>query len=105
MKHIIDAWNAMLESGKMPLFEIELKDDEFLLVDIELFSHFNEIRFSFDAMNLKSHFSGDVKEYNGCKFSIALNEYDSLDMILEQIYEEVTQGFILPNNLFPLESE
>lgn len=102
IEKINQEWEAMLSRGKMPLFELELKNDEYLLVDLELFPELEEIRFSFDSMELKTWFSGNVKTIHDCKFAIDLTEYDcSLDSVLELIYEEIIQGFICPNDLFP----
>lgn len=97
-------WNTMLSSGTMPCFEFELKDNEYLLVELELNETNKEIIFSFDSMNLKTWFSGNVKQYHDCKFAIAIDEYTiSLDALLELVYEEITEGFIIPNDLLPSE--
>jgi hypothetical protein len=104
IQKISQEWQAMRERGIMSLFEIELKDEEYLLVDLELYTPLEEIRFSFDSMNLPSHFSGNIKEYHDCAFALPITEFDdNLDALLEVIYEEITQGFILPNDLFPNE--
>lgn len=85
----------------MPIFEIELNNGDYLLVDLELVSEFKEIRFSFDTMNLKTWFSGETKILNEHLFSISYSEWHgSLDSILEFIYGEVLEGFIIPNNLY-----
>lgn len=102
IEKIRQEWQAMVSRGTMPLFELELKNDEYLLVDLELFPELEEICFSFDSMDLPVHFSGNVKTIHDCKFAIDLTEYDcGLDGILELIYEEIIEGFICPNQLFP----
>lgn len=94
-------WQAMLERGIMPLFEIELKDGEYLLIDLELNTKLEEIRFSFDSMNLKTWFSGNIKTYHDCKFALPITEFDdSLDELLEVVMQEISEGFILPNDLY-----
>jgi hypothetical protein len=104
IQKISSEWQAMRERGTLPLFEIELKNNEYLLVDLELYPSFEEIRFTFDSMNLPSHFSGNIKQYHDCKFALPITEYDdSLDALLEVIYEEISGGFILPNDLSPRE--
>lgn len=104
IQKISQEWQAMLERGTMPLFEIELKDGEFLLVDLELFADLEEIRFSFDSMNLKPWFSGNIKTYSDCGFALPVTEYDdSLDELLEVVMQEISEGFICPNNLHPNE--
>lgn len=101
---ISQEWQAMLERGTMPCFEIELKDSEYLLCDLEFFSDLEEIRFSFDSMSLKTWFSGNIRTIHDCKFALPITEYDeSLDMLLECIYEELNEGFIGANDLYPAE--
>lgn len=99
-------WQAMLSSNTMPLFEIELKDSEYLLCDLEFFPDLEEIRFCFDSLNLKTWFSGNIRTIHDCKFALPITEYDeSLDALLEVVYQEITEGFILLNNLYPEEIE
>lgn len=95
------------------MFEIGLKNGEYLLVDLELCDKSDkanicdvqkEIHFSFDSMNLKTWFSGNIRTIHDCKFALPITEYDdSLDTLLEVVYQEVFEGFILPNNLYPEE--
>lgn len=97
-------WQAMLSSNTMPLFEIELKGGEYLLCDLELFPELEEIRFCFDSLNLKTWFSGNVKQYHDCKFAVSIDEYCSgLDELLELIHSEIMEGFIVPNDLLSRE--
>jgi hypothetical protein len=101
---ISQQWENMLPGNTIPCFELELKDGEFLLVDLELFADLEEIRFSFDSMNLKTWFSGNIKEIHDCKFALPITEFDdNLDELLQVIYQEISEGFILPNDLFPRE--
>jgi hypothetical protein len=105
IQKISQEWQSMREIGIMPLFEIELRDREYLLVELELYLPLEEIRFSFDSMNLSSHFSGNIKEYHDCAFALPITEFDdSLDALLEVVYQEISGGFILPNDLFPQET-
>ena len=70
--------------------------------DLELNAELEEIRFSFDSMNLKTWFSGNIKTYHDCKFALPITEYDdSLDALLEVVMQEITEGFLIPNNLTP----
>jgi hypothetical protein len=104
IQKISQEWQAMLERGTMPLFEFALKDGEYLIVNLELFADLEEIRFSFDSMNLKTWFSGNIKEIHDCRFALPITEYDdSLDALLEVIYQEIMEGFILPNGFLPSE--
>ncbi len=104
IQKISQEWQAMIQGNTIPCFELELKDGGYLLVDLELFADLEEIRFCFDSMNLKPWFSGNIKEIHDCKFALSITEYDdSLDTLLEVIYQEITEGFMLPNDLFPNE--
>lgn len=112
-ENIVLQWENMLKSGKIPCFEFELKDGEYLLVDLELRDVPNqanirnvqkEICFSFDYMQLPTWFSGNVKQYHDCKFSLLIEDQDTnLDQVLELVYEEIVGGFIVPNDLLPSE--
>ena len=106
IQKILQEWHkAIFLCNTMPIFEIELKDGEYLLVDLELNAELEEIRFSFDSMNLKTWFSGNIKTYHNCEFALPIREYDgSLDALLEVVMQEISEGFILPNDLYP-ESE
>jgi hypothetical protein len=104
IQSISNQWETMLQGNTIPCFEIGLKDGEYLLVDLELFADLEEIRFSLDSINLKTWFSGNIKQYHDCAFALPITESDdSLDELLEVIYQEITEGFILPNDLFPNE--
>lgn len=97
-------WQDMLSSNTMPLFEIELKGGEYLLCDLEFFPELEEIRFCFDSLNLKTWFSGNIRKIHDCKFALPITEGDdSLDELLEVVYQELSEGFILPNGLYPTE--
>ena len=99
---IVQQWRkAVILCNTMPIFEIELKNDEYLIVDLELMIESKEIQFSFDTMNLKTWFSGETKILNEHLFSVSYagSEF-SLDEILQFIYDEVLEGFIVPNDLF-----
>lgn len=58
---------------------------------------------SFDDLDLPVYFGGEVKRYNGdyivpfCVFT------DKFDSYLQIIDGNITEGFILPNNLYPTE--
>ena len=90
----------MISSGVMPLFEIELGNDDYLIVDLQLTADNSALQFSFDHDAEKTFFSGNViKADNG--YQVLIDEYtDSLHVYLDQVYQEVTEGYLLPNNLF-----
>ena len=95
-------WEKMISSGTMPLFEIELGDGDYLIVDLQLSDDNKAIQFSFDHDAEKTFFSGNViKADNG--YQVLIDEYtDSMSVYLDQVYQEITEGYLLPNNLFNL---
>lgn len=96
--HLESQWTTMLERGIIPCFEFELTDGEFLLVDISFCD--DGLYFEFDENNLKTWFSGDVIKYGG-GYKIKFNGcFDNLDYYLREIYTEVMDGFVIPNNLY-----
>lgn len=102
MNTIKQQFEAMLNNGIMPLFELEIvnddKEDDYLIVNIE-YNH-SGILFSFDNLNLPTHFDGSVESF-GYKHLIPFDEYqeEDLDCYLELVMDNMTEGFLLPNNL------
>ena len=100
-KTLFNQWQTMLGRGIMPMMEYELLSGDYLLVSIDL--HLSKGKggfiFSFDSNNLPVWFSGNVKKL-GYKFVLPFDKYfDNLDTYLEQIDQEITEGFLIPNNL------
>lgn len=100
-KILFKQWQTMLENGRMPLMEYELNNGDYLLVNIEF--HLSKgkggFRYSFDDNGLPVWFSGNVKKL-GYKFILPFDKYfDNLDTYLQQIDQEITEGFLIPNNL------
>ena len=95
-------WEKLISSDRMPLFEIDLGNDDYLIVDLQLTADNKAIQFSFDHDAGKTFFSGNViKADNG--YQVLIDEYtDSLSVYLDQVYQEVTEGYLLPNDLFNL---
>jgi len=100
-KHKINQWN---ESTLIPVMEYKLPGDEWLLVKIRLHNPENNrakkgFCFGFDDLGLKTWFSGEVKK-RGAWFFIEFDDCLSLDGELQRIDDEITEGFLLPNNLY-----
>ena len=94
---LLQAYNNMLESGIIPVIEIEIPDGDFVTVTItadDLGMHFD-----FDQMDLSTHFSGIIEDYNST-YMLPWDEDYSLDAHINNVYEEVLEGFIIPNNLY-----
>ena len=102
---ITDQWAAILLRGIIPCFEYELKGDEWLLVDLELIDNKEGLflKFSFDSDGMRTSFDGDIIKYNNDFYGIKIDlEYDNnLDILLEHINDNILEGYILPNGLYP----
>ena len=103
-KAINSQWQAMLNYGKIPLFEIELSDGDYLIVDIDYTQGDNYISFSFDD-SLPVFFDGEIKKH-GSQYHVMLDPYfESLDSYLELIYNNIIDGYIIPNDLLLCDDE
>ena len=101
---INNQWQAMLNYGKIPLFEIELSDGDYLIVDIDYQAGNNYISFSFDD-SLTVFFDGEIKKHGG-NYHVMLDPYfESLDSYLELIYNNIIDGYIIPNDLLLCDDE
>lgn len=103
-KAIYNQWQAMLNCGKIPLFEIELSNGDYLVVDINYTKGDEYISFSFDD-SLKTWFDGDIKKHGG-QYRILLDDcFNNLNSYLETIYNNIIEGYIIPNDLLLCEDE
>ena len=97
-KAINQQWQAMLNYGKIPCFEIGLSNGDYLLVDIDYREGDNYISFSFDD-SLPVFFDGEIKKHGG-EYRVMLDPYfESLDSYLELIYNNIIEGYIIANDL------
>jgi len=98
--NLVDQFNAMLTRGTMPLFEIEITvdgDTDYLLVNLTASE--SGLTFDFDTMDLPTHFSGEVEDHGGT-FLLPWDAcFDDLDSYIEQVNNELADGFLLPNDL------
>ena len=65
-KAINSQWQAMLNYGKIPMFEIELINGDYLLVDIDYREGDDYISFSFPSFDndcLPVFFDGEIKRH------------------------------------------
>jgi len=115
-------WQKMLAQGIMPCIEYRLPDNDWLLVEISLpvtvwrdaitgeitgeTLEASHIAFSFNqADNTKVYFSGTIKGKCG-HYRMPLDEYfDNLDYYLQEIDQEIIQGYLIPNGLYYPEGE
>jgi hypothetical protein len=78
--------------------EFQTSIDDWLLVDISI--HDKGLLFMFDDENKDIYFSGEIKKI-GDAYLLPFDEYfDHLEHYLEQISREITEGFLIPNDLF-----
>ena len=95
-------WQDMLASGRIPCFEIELNNGDWLVADIHYFDD-NWLYFEFDENGLKTWFDGGIKKWKG-SYRIKLDEcYESLDHYLQEIYSNIIEGYVIPNTLLKWE--
>ena len=103
-KVIYNQWQSMLNYGKIPMFEIELSDGDYLIVDIDYTQGNDYISFSFDD-SLPVFFDGEIKKHGG-NYHVMLDEcFNNLDSYLELIYNNILEGYIIQNDLLLCEDE
>ena len=103
-KAINSQWQTMLNYGKIPCFEIELSNGDYLIVNIDYTQGDNYISFSFDD-SLPVWFDGEIKKHGG-NYHVMLDPYfESLDSYLELIYNNIIEGYIIPNDLLLCDDE
>jgi len=107
-KAIYNQWQTMLNYGKIPMFEIELNNGDYLLVDIDYTQGNDYISFSFpsfDDDSLPVFFDGEIKKHGG-GYHVILDEcFDNLNSYLELIYDNILEGYIIPNDLMLCDEE
>lgn len=106
MNTLHEQFNQMLDRGTILCFEYEMSNNEYLLVDIQITDKQSDIQgllFSFDTDDLPVSFYGDIVTYenNDNMFLMPFDEYsDDLDYYLGGLYENITEGYLIPNNLY-----
>jgi len=101
---IYNQWQSMLNYGRIPLFEIELSNGDYLTVDIDYREGDNYISFSFDD-SLPAYFDGEIKKH-GSNYRVMLDDcFENLDSYLQLIHENILEGYIIPNDLMLCEDE
>ena len=102
--------DTMLQRGTIPCFEYQIAQDDWLIVDIEYDA--KGIIFSFDDRCIDNplfFFSGNPIQLHSENFGRYLMPFDDwvndLDSYIQAIDEEMTEGFLLPNNLYYTEQD
>ena len=111
---MLEQWNNMLTRGIMPIMEYQTGECDYLIVNIEL--HHNKrcmwFEFNIDPVQAdKVYFSDDVKPYNRNRkinhlFKIYVDPcFNDIDAYLQQINDEIVEGYLLPNDLYYCEED
>ena len=100
IKEIVKSqFDKMVESGTIPVLEYKLKNGEHLVVDLSL--NDKGICFSFDSNSLPVYFANTIEVIGENHYLLPLDEYfEHLDYYLQQIDLNISEGFILPNDLY-----
>lgn len=100
-KTLFNQWQTMIESDCMPVLEYELLNGDYLTVDISfvLFRGKSGFRFDFDKLGLNTCFSGAVKSVKDTQYLPLDKYFSNLDTYLQQIDQEIMEGFLIFNNL------
>ena len=96
MNNLIEEFNKM---KGMPIFELEIINDEYLLVDLSIDE--KGIHFEFDD-ELPTFFGGEIIKVQDGAYLMPFDEPEylqSLHYYLQCIYDNLTEGYLLPNNL------
>lgn len=102
---IYEQFQEMLSKGRLPIMEFELSTGDFLVVEVAVHTEF--IEFYGDFQDLPNYFDGIVKSQQRNWFHIDNEDMDgwSLDQLLEFIHDNIMEGFLIPNNLLPEDSQ
>ena len=103
-KNIVKQFNDMLDEGILPCLEFNLGDGEWLVIDMQvtdLQAKDKGIIFRMSE-DFNTYFSGTIRKYGqgDVYYLLPYDKYfDNLDYYLETIYQEISEGVILPNDL------
>ena len=74
-------------------------NDEYLIVNIQISD--KGVKFSFDSDNKRTAFDDDIVVINDNRYLLPFDEYmQDLDLYLQMIDQNITEGFLLPNDLY-----
>lgn len=91
-------WQAMINRGTHPMFEYQIGENDYLIVNLEFTD--NGIEFSFDSDNKRVAFDGDIKVINDNRYLMPFDVFtDSLDCYLETIHANITEGYLIVNGM------
>ena len=102
---IYEQFQEMLSKGRLPLMEFELSTGDYLSVGIMVEQGHTSV--SADFLCLPVWFEEELAAVSGSEYRINLEDYpsDTLDHLLEFIHDNIMEGFLIPNNLLPEDSQ
>ncbi len=97
---ISEQWQKFIDKGCIPVFDMMMSDGRYLLIELTLLPE-GGIMFEFDTDKYETYFSGDVLWYAEGSYILPFDEFntESLAYYLQKVYDEVVEGFLIPNNL------
>lgn len=98
MKTIKQDWDAMLNRGIIPCFEYQISEDDWLLVNLEFTE--DGLEFSFDSDNKQVSFDSGITIINDNRYLLPWDIDMSLDSHLEMISDNITEGYLLVNDMY-----
>jgi hypothetical protein len=107
-KVIKQQWQEMVKKGILPIIEIQIKEDDYLIVNLELSEKGIEFRFDTSPTTpykpLPVSFDGDILKINEGVFVLPFDCsavcWESLDCMLDVMIQNINEGFLIPNDLF-----
>ena len=103
---LLEQWDNMITRGVMPLMEYQTGECDYLIVHIQLHHNKRCVWFEFNIdtdQARKAWFSGEIERVKGSShlFKLYVDQYnDNLDYYLQQINDEIVEGYLLPNDLY-----
>lgn len=91
-------WQVMINRGIIPCFEYQTSEDDWLLVDLEFTD--KGLEFSFDSDNKQVAFDGNIVVINDNRYLLPWDLDMSLDNHLEMISSNISEGYLLINDLY-----
>lgn len=110
--------NEFEQLSGFKLFEIAMVNDNYLLVDLSIATRKGKsnsvypigLYFDFDQRSpdspyndLPVFFDGKIKKLSSGNYLYPFDDCFSLDEHLQEIYANVVEGFLVPNNLYKFE--
>ena len=94
---------VMIQAGRIPVMEWKMSNGDWLMVDIEYKGDY--FLFSFDQDNKPVFFDGCITGQDNF-YHYPIDEYsDSLDHYLQEIADNIIEGYLLPNGLYAEDAE